>query len=147
MVVTELNSSSHSTTDKQAIIVSNLFPSVKKSLCIACHNVNRLVTSNNTDTLDQIKIILESDNTTLDIYGVCESFLTKSVSDEFLNIDGYQIVRKDRSYSHGGGLLLYIANHFQFKRRFDLESNIPCQIEIIWIELNLPGKSFLLCLY
>ena len=37
-----------------------VFPLLKKGLCIACHNINRLITADHTDKLDEIRIHLEN---------------------------------------------------------------------------------------
>ena len=62
---------------------------------------------------------------------------------------GYQLERKDRdqcrfvSSENGGGVLMYIANHVNYNRRHDLESN---KVESIWLEIKLRNtKSFLVC--
>ena len=45
--------------------------------------------------------------------------------------------------TRGGGLLLYINNTFQYKRRFDFETE---NIESVWIELKLPkSKPIYIC--
>ena len=45
-----------------------------------------------------------------DIFGMCETFLTNSVSDEQLKLEGFDLIRKDRSETQnkaGGGGALY----------------------------------------
>ena len=45
-----------------------------------------------------------------DIFGLSETFLTDSISDDQIAIDGYDILRKDRSDAQkkaGGGVVLY----------------------------------------
>ena len=89
------------------VINSHIFPIFNKGIRLACHNVNRLVTSVNSDKLEQLKILLECNKPPVDVYGICESFLNSSISDDFVNVKGFRMVRKDRSYSIGGGLVLY----------------------------------------
>ena len=64
----------------------------------------------------------------------------------FISINGFQLERKDRSYSAGGGLLLYIANGLNYKRRVDLEGKCLDTVETIWMELRLTSKPILVCL-
>ena len=60
--------------------------------------------------------MLDSENC-IDIFGVCETFLNKTVEDSFLHIDGCRFERKDRddtncvAASKGGGLLIYIREY------------------------------------
>ena len=80
-------------------------------VCIHVININiRYLKSN----LDEIKIMLDLENC-IDIFGVCETFLNKTVDDSFLHIDGYRFLRKDRDdTSKGGGLLIYIREHIKY---------------------------------
>ena len=128
------------------VINSHIFPIFNKGICLACHNVNRLVTSVNSDKLEQLKILLECNKPPVDVYGICESFLNSSISDDFVNVKGFRMVRKDRSYSIGGGLVLYIKENIEYKRRVDLEDNLCFTVETIWVELKLTCKPILLCL-
>jgi len=121
-----------------------VFPRVNKGLKIASHNVNRLK-SNNCVKLDELRLILEQGKPPVDVYGVCETFLGKKDDDNSVNINGFQCIRKDRQYSQGGGLLFYVRNGIDFKRRHDLESN-NVYIESLWLEITLPNKNLLLCL-
>ena len=100
-----------------------VFPLFKKGLRIACHNINRLITADHTDKLDEILIHLENvQYNPLDVYGLCETFLNKS------------------------RLLLYIANGLNYKHRVDLEDKWLDTVETIWIELRLTSKLILVCL-
>ena len=52
---------------------------------------------------------------TIDIFGVCETFLNQNTDNQTLNMPGYTHKRKDRSDSddistpaNGGGVLIYI---------------------------------------
>ncbi|KAK3103380.1 hypothetical protein FSP39_018833 [Pinctada imbricata] len=92
--------------------------------------------------LDEIKLMIKS-SCSVNILGLCETFLNESVHNDFLNIDGFVFERKDRDGGSGGGLLLYVCNDFNFKRRYDLETQ---NIETIWAEIMIPNsRSILLC--
>ena len=59
--------------------------------------------------IDELRISMAHDNCP-DIFGLCETFLTDSLSDDQIAIDGYNIIRKDRSDTQkkaGGGVVLY----------------------------------------
>ena len=78
----------------------------------------------------------------LDILGLCETFLNDYFSDNELQLNNYQLFRKDRK-SHGGGLLLYVKSQNPCLQRTDLENDT---LETIWLEMKLPKqKSFLVC--
>ena len=75
-----------------------------------------------------------------DIVGMCETFLKKNNPDSQLFIEGFNILRKDRSDvqdKSGRGLLLYYKQALQVIRRNDLEIS---NIESIWAEVILPNS-------
>ena len=77
---------------------------------------------------------------------MCETFLKKNNPDSQLFIEGFNILRKDRSDvqdKSGGGLLLCYKQALQVIRRNDLEIS---NIESIWAEVILPNsRLFLIC--
>lgn len=95
--------------------------------------------------LDELKILMTSDKSP-DIVGLCETFLTDSISENQLYIDDFDIIRKDRSNiedKSGGGVMLYTRKSLCCKRRSEFETN---QIESIWAEIAVRNsKSFLIC--
>ncbi len=115
---------------------NHVFPNVRKGLRVACHNINRLV-----NKLDQLRLFLDSDVPPLDVYCISETFVTSIVEDHYLNVNGYSMVRKDRQHKQGGGLIMYIRNGVNYRRRLDIEC---ADLEIICIEIKLPNKSILL---
>ena len=67
-----------------------------------------------------------------DIFGMCETFLERSIPDCQLVIDGFNLLRKDRSDTQnksGGGLVLYYRKSLSCRRRIDLEIS---KIETLW---------------
>ena len=80
-------------------------------------------------------------NATIDIFGVCDTFLNQNTDNQTLNMRGYTHERKDRSDSddistsaNGGGVLIYMRDQLNYVGRHDLESH---EIESIWIEIKL----------
>ena len=113
------------------------FGLVKKGLRIGNLNVCHLLPK-----LDELKIIL-NDRCSVNILGVCETFLTEEIDNSLLDIEGFNFERKDRGVGLGGGILIYISNQIQYKRRYDIEKD---EIEAIWIEVLIPNsKSVLIC--
>ena len=120
---------------------NNVFDhNIPKGLTLCSHNINHI-----SNKLDELRYILECEKPDIDVYGICETFLTIDVHDDTLNIQGYRLVRRDRNYGAGGGIILYIKDGLNFKRREDLESQNDNQIEAIWVELKLSNKSLLVC--
>ena len=67
-------------------------------------------------------------------------------SDSQISINGFNVLRKDRSDTrekYGGDLLLYSRQSLNIKRRTDIEIS---NIDTLWAEICLPkAKSFLIC--
>ena len=118
------------------VTVSSIFPYVEKGLRVAYHNINRLI-----NKLDKLKLILDTHKSPLDLYCICETFLTLTIDDNCLKNNGYSFFRKDRLHKRGGGILMYIHNSLNFQRRQDLEERT---IEMICIEIKCSNKSILL---
>ena len=66
-----------------------------KGMKIACLNVNRLLPK-----LDQIRIFCEAGN--LDVLAVNETKLDSQIGDNEIQMNGYDIIRKDRDKFGGG---------------------------------------------
>ena len=101
----------------------------------AHHNVNRLY-----HKLDEIRTYLHSFYP-FNVYCCCETFLNNTISDQDILIEGYNVVRRDRTQCGGGWLLVYIMNNIDYTRRCDLERN---DIEVIWLELIMNREKTLI---
>jgi ribonucleases P/MRP protein subunit RPP40 len=80
-----------------------------------------------------------------DLIGITETWLTISIEDAELNIEGYTLLRKDRILGNklrGGGVLLYIKNSINVVLREDF-SNKHFE-ESIWCDLELGGEKTLI---
>jgi len=73
------------------------------NLKIAYLNINRLF-----NKLHYAEYLLKSQN--IDIFFIAETWLTNIIGDSFLNISDYLLLRYDRDYSLGGGLICYYKN-------------------------------------
>ena len=122
-------------TSNVLVTSTHVFPHFNKGLRVACHYINRLL-----NKLDQLKLFLVNDCPSLDIYYLSETFLTETIIDSYLSIDGYTFVRKDRLNKKGGGLLMYIREGISYKRREDFEG----LTETICIEIKYSNRSILL---
>ena len=101
---------------------------------MACHNKNRLL-----NKVAQLKLFLVNDSPSLDVYCLSETFLTETINDSYLCIDGYTFVRKGRLNKKGGGLIMYVRDSILYKHREALET-----IETVCIEIKYSKKSILL---
>ena len=54
------------------------------------------------------------------------------------------MIHKDRTYSRGEGLLVYIRNEINYKHRQDFEAPADETTENIWLELMLSNRSLLI---
>ena len=54
---------------------------------------------------------------------ITETWTNKSHTDASINIDGYNLVRRDRE-THAGGVCMYIRNDLAFNPRPDLQNEI-----------------------
>jgi hypothetical protein len=108
-----------------------------KGLHIASLNIQHLLPK-----LDEIKLLLNQENS-VNILGLCETFLMSSISNDNLNINGFVFERRDRCIKSGGGILVYLSTDIPFIRRTDLEAN---DIETIWLQICYSNcKPFLIC--
>ena len=95
-----------------------------------------------------MKILLNQTNS-IDIFGLCETFLNETVDNDQVHINGFKFERKDRPNTvaypsgKGGGILIYVAEHIDYSRHKEIESS---DIESVWIEVHIKNsKSFLIC--
>ena len=85
------------------------FGLVKKGLRIGNLNVCHIMPK-----LDEIQLLLH-DNRSVNILGLCETFLNDNIDDSILSIDGFNFERRDRNGQLGGGILVYISNQIAYK--------------------------------
>ena len=59
------------------------------------------------------------------IFGMCETFLTASISDDQIAVDDFDILSKDRSDTQNkieGGVILYTRKSINCRRRREIET-------------------------
>ena len=69
--------------------------------------------------MDELKIRLSQTNE-IDIICLCETFLNDEFSNEELQLENYQLFRKDRK-TNGGGLVIYVKDSLRCFLREDLQ--------------------------
>ena len=74
------------------------------------------------------------------IFGVSESWLNDSVSDDAVSISGYSVFRRDAKLPGQTGLTVYVHHTVLpfTRRRYDLDSN---DVECMWFEIKDHQKS------
>ena len=95
-----------------------LNPGPTCNFMVAHINARSILLSHTLDDIDNL--LLNYYN--IDILAVTETHLDHTKSDESININGYNVFRRDRNRM-GGGVAIYCKNTIRAKRRFDLGSN------------------------
>ena len=77
-------------------------------------NVNHLTSTK----FDQIKLYLSKKDgkAQVDVMFLTETFLKSDVSDSLYDVEGFTLLRKDRTQKHGGGILAYVSTQLKVKR-------------------------------
>ena len=98
-------------------------------------NINHLTM----EKFDQLKLFLwNRSRPQVDVFALNETFLKPEVPDSLYFIPGFTLYRRDRVGSRkGGGVIVYVNDELNFKRRTDLENS---ELEVIWLEV-CPFKS------
>ena len=88
----------------------------KRGLHLTHLNINSILSK-----IDELRAIAKKSRAS--VIGITESKLDKTVLDEEINIDGYELARSDWN-RHGGGVACYIRNDISFNVRGDFSSEI-----------------------
>ena len=81
--------------------------------------------------IDELSCELKSNK--VDIAIISETWLNEPIPDQLLNIDGYQILRNDKTNKRGGGVCIYVKQNMKFKRWDMLENS---EKETIWVTVR-----------
>ena len=94
------------------------------------------ISGKNICKFSEIKAILTSpENCSVHIFGISETKLKPHKLSTCFNIDGFKApFRKDNDSNGGGGIIVYVRNGINAKRRVDLETN---NIACIWLEITV----------
>ena len=117
---------------------SNYIGLNKKGLKLFHLNIHFLL-----NKLDELKCKILSNTPRLDVCGFTETFLSDIVTDDRLQVAGYNLHRKDRKSKIVGGVVVYTSDKWKVIRRADLEIG---ELESIWLEFIIPmSKSVFVC--
>ena len=90
--------------------------------------------------IDEIKFSMT--NKFIDLIAFNETRLDANITDNMINLDGYDIVRKDRS-RNGGGVCIYLRSSINYKVR-SRNDLVPTELEAVCVEIIKPhSKPFL----
>ena len=93
--------------------------------------------------LDEIRLLLHDKK--MDVLALNETRLDPTISDELVNVEGYDILRADRT-RNGGGVCIYVRCHVNYQKRPDL---VPNGLEAVCLEVRQANsQSFIIsCVY
>ena len=84
-----------------------------------------------------------------DIICVNETWLDNTVNNHEVELDGYDLVRKDRN-RHGGGVAMFIRSTINYKIRSDMMPDMPVDVftdyEILMQKMDHENKEIIGCL-
>ena len=127
------------------LLCGDIHPNPGPNLNKPSHNLNIMHVNLNSLTvepkLDELSTITLDYN--IDILAISESWLTKDDCNDDIQIPNFlNPIRKDRCYSRGGGVCIYVRETLAYKRRVDLEHP---GVESIWIEILTGRKKTAFC--
>ena len=127
------------------------FDEIIKEQGFHCAHLNCRSLLSKFEVLDQLLI---NSGSNLHILGLSETWLTNSIPDSFLKVDGYEMSRLNRGWSQpdtntikkGGGLCLYIRDTLQWNdTKFSFLNLNKSHLEIQWIEIeNVHSRNFII---
>ena len=91
-------------------------------------SMNPSASSTSTHKMQELKALIKEKNKELFVpfFAITETWLRPHISDAQVHISGYDLVRSDRRKRKGGGVLLYVSNHFPISD-FDVYDDGTCQ--------------------
>ena len=83
--------------------------------------------------IDELRVFLNDQN--IDVLAINETRLNERIFDQEVNVQGYDVIRCDRSTNgrFGGGVCFYIRSNMSYSIRSDLDSQL---LEIRFIEIR-----------
>ena len=103
-------------------------------------NVCSLNSQSICNKMDEFRITFKDSKATIII--VSETWCNSKVSDSFLKLPGYKLIRHDRKGKRGGGLAIYIKENIKFTVIEKSDRN--CKTEYVLLEIYLSDIKLLL---
>ena len=83
--------------------------------------------------INEVQEVVRSGN--YQFISLVETWLQNHIHDHVIDIEGYNLIRRDRINGQHGGVCMYIKDSIRFEL---LETISNEQFEVLWINLNLP---------
>ena len=119
------------------IDISNGPPIDINNFIIVHYNINSILAPNRIEELTDVCQTLN-----IDILILSESKVDQNIPNNLITIPGYhEPLRHDRNINgrHGGGVLMYIAEHLPFQHRTELQNN---NYQHIWADIRINNNLF-----
>lgn len=109
-----------------------------------CHGNAQSLCARKMNKLDEVRLALIKSK--VEIACFTESWLTSNNSDRSVAIDGFSVVRNDRSYRRGGGIIVYYRSHLTCYKVFNttLTQSTEDKTECLALEFRVDGSRILL---
>lgn len=109
-----------------------------------CHGNAQSLCARNSSKLDEVRDLLTGSKVAVACF--TESWLTSKNSDRSIGIPGYSVMRNDRSYRRGGGIVVYYREHMACSNIFRsvLSTESTDKTECLALEFRVDGHKILL---
>ena len=84
--------------------------------------------------IDELRVFLQHDK--IDICCITETWLKDTIGDNVINIQNYQLLRKDRVHAQHGGRALYVKDNIKSDRLYEYEHANNNHIEVLWCKMR-----------
>ena len=95
--------------------------------------------------VDELQLLLKK--LSIDIMCVSETWLNDTVTDNTVNIAGYDIIRCDRISNTYGGVAILIRDNLVYKTRDDLKTEKSLEILFIEVQYQFNKTILVACVY
>ena len=113
-----------------------------------CHGNAQSLCARKTSKLDEVKLLLE--NSKIGLACFTEWWLTPKISNNVIAVPGYSIIRNDRLFRRGGGIVLYCNDGFRSSEVYstNITDASDEMTECLAVELCLDNeKVLIMCVY
>ncbi|XP_039448705.1 uncharacterized protein LOC120427855 [Culex pipiens pallens] len=109
-----------------------------------CHGNAQSLCARKFAKLDELKDLLHSSKISVACF--TESWLSPKTSDRRLAIPGFSLIRNDRKFQRGGGIVVYCKHHIGRTEVFrtELTAESADKTECVAVELRVDGEKILL---
>lgn len=109
-----------------------------------CHGNAQSICARRSTKLDEVRNLLQ--NSKVSVACFTESWLSPKISNRSIAIPGYKIIRNDRLYMRGGGIVFYVKDHIRCNKVFGtvLQPDSENKTECLALELRLGSEKLLI---